>query len=98
MERNHIGVVLSGECSRKRCFAPVDSLDPPSWPPRPSWSSELEERPAHGPDPSFCALHPLLLQRGLTESLAGRFELVRVPHWSFTAIRNAARRSTVTAI
>ncbi len=26
---------------------------------------------------------PLLVQRGLTESLAGRFELVRVPHWSF---------------
>ena len=27
---------------------------------------------------------PLLIQRGLTESLAGRFELIPVPHWSFT--------------
>jgi hypothetical protein len=26
---------------------------------------------------------PLLLQRGLTESLAGRFEVVYLPHWTF---------------
>lgn len=26
----------------------------------------------------------LTLQHGLTESLAGRFELIKVPHWSFT--------------
>ena len=32
---------------------------------------------------------PLLLQRGLTESLAGRFELIRVPHWSYPEIREA---------
>ncbi len=32
---------------------------------------------------------PLLLQRGLTESLAGRFEIVRVPHWSFAEMRGA---------
>lgn len=32
---------------------------------------------------------PLLLQRGLTESLAGRFELIRVPHWSFAEMRAA---------
>jgi predicted AAA+ superfamily ATPase len=32
---------------------------------------------------------PLLLQRGLTESLAGRFELVRVPHWAFAEMREA---------
>jgi len=25
---------------------------------------------------------PLLMQQGLTESLAGRFEVVRLPHWS----------------
>jgi hypothetical protein len=30
-----------------------------------------------------------LLQRGLTESLAGRFELIRVPHWSFGEMRDA---------
>jgi len=32
---------------------------------------------------------PLLLQRGLTESLAGRFEILRVPHWSFAEMRKA---------
>ncbi len=32
---------------------------------------------------------PLLVQRGLTESLAGRFELVRVTHWSLSEMREA---------
>jgi hypothetical protein len=32
---------------------------------------------------------PLLLQRGLSESLAGRFEVLRLPHWSFTEMRAA---------
>lgn len=32
---------------------------------------------------------PLLVQRGLTDSLAGRFEVLRVSHWSFTEMRDA---------
>jgi predicted AAA+ superfamily ATPase len=32
---------------------------------------------------------PLLIQRGLAESLAGRFEAIAVPHWSFTEMREA---------
>jgi len=32
---------------------------------------------------------PLLVQRGLTESLAGRFELIRVLHWSFSEMKEA---------
>jgi hypothetical protein len=32
---------------------------------------------------------PLLVQRGLTESLAGRFELLHLPHWSFAEMRTA---------
>jgi len=32
---------------------------------------------------------PLLIQRGLSESLAGRFEIIPVPHWSFTEMREA---------
>lgn len=31
----------------------------------------------------------LLLKDGLTESLAGRFELIRVPHWTFQEMREA---------
>lgn len=32
---------------------------------------------------------PLLVQRGLSESLAGRFELIRLGHWSFAEMREA---------
>ena len=32
---------------------------------------------------------PLLVQRGLTESLAGRFEVLHVTHWSFAEMRDA---------
>lgn len=30
---------------------------------------------------------PLLVQKGLTESLAGRFEIIPVPHWSYTEMK-----------
>ena len=32
---------------------------------------------------------PLLVQQGLTESLAGRFEMLRLPHWSLVEMRAA---------
>jgi hypothetical protein len=32
---------------------------------------------------------PMLISQGLTESLAGRFELLHLPHWSFTEMRTA---------
>ncbi len=32
---------------------------------------------------------PLLIQKGLTESLAGRFEMFRIPHWSYSEIKEA---------
>ena len=32
---------------------------------------------------------PLLIQSGLTESLAGRFEVIAAPHWTFTEMREA---------
>ena len=32
---------------------------------------------------------PLLVQKGLSESLAGRFELIRLPHWGFGEMRAA---------
>ncbi|WP_419162838.1 ATP-binding protein [Candidatus Palauibacter sp.] len=32
---------------------------------------------------------PLLIERGLTESLAGRFERLHLPHWSFPEMRAA---------
>ncbi|MDX8399344.1 MAG: ATP-binding protein [Gallionellaceae bacterium] len=32
---------------------------------------------------------PLLIQKGLTESLAGRYELMRITHWGFTEMQQA---------
>lgn len=32
---------------------------------------------------------PLLIQQGLSESLAGRFEVLHLPHWSFVEMRTA---------
>jgi predicted AAA+ superfamily ATPase len=32
---------------------------------------------------------PLLVQQGLAQSLTGRFELLRVPHWSYSEMRDA---------
>lgn len=32
---------------------------------------------------------PMLIQKGLTESLAGRFEMIQVTHWSFAEMQDA---------
>jgi uncharacterized protein len=32
---------------------------------------------------------PLLIQKGLTETLTGRFEVVRLPHWSYKEMKDA---------
>jgi len=60
-----------------------------------NWSETVkrlwDEDTARGCDLRVALLgsSPLLMQRGLTESLAGRFEITRVPHWSFTEMRDA---------
>jgi predicted AAA+ superfamily ATPase len=61
----------------------------------PNWSSVVKLRwdaDTHSGVPLKVVLlgsAPLLIQSGLTESLAGRFEVIAVPHWSFTEIREA---------
>jgi hypothetical protein len=42
----------------KQVSRPMDSPDPPSWPRRRNRSSELEERPGHGPNPRFLCPSP----------------------------------------
>lgn len=32
---------------------------------------------------------PLLVRKGFSESLAGRFEVIRIPHWSYAEVREA---------
>ncbi len=52
----------------------------------------LWDADAHSGTPLKVALlgsSPLLIQSGLTESLAGRFETIPVPHWSFGEMQEA---------
>src|SRR6266508_6098473 len=60
-----MGGGMARQCSRNRCLAGWTVWIPPSWPRRRSRSSELEERPPHGPNPSFCALRGF--KRGAVE-------------------------------
>ena len=61
----------------------------------PNWSEAVKglwdadralERPMHV---ILLGSAPLLVQQGLTESLAGRFELLRMTHWSFEEMNKA---------
>ena len=61
----------------------------------PGWSETIkrlwdEDTAAHNPiRVVLLGSSPLLVWKGLTESLAGRFELVPVTHWSFTEMQSA---------
>jgi hypothetical protein len=61
----------------------------------PAWSEVVK---SHWDQDTFAGLDlrvvvlgsaPLLVQRGLTESLAGRFEVLRATHWSLAEMREA---------
>src|SRR6266511_124762 len=58
---------VSPDMFMKQVSRPVDNLDPSSWPPRPRRSSELEERPGHGPDRRH--LCPTVSSEGATDDL-----------------------------
>lgn len=61
----------------------------------PGWSDIVKvewEADTHSATPLKVVLlgsSPLLIQKGLTESLAGRFEIIHMPHWSFGEMREA---------
>lgn len=61
----------------------------------PAWSEAVkrlwDQDTAAGRDVRVVVLGsaPLLVQRGLSESLAGRFEVIRLGHWSFAEMRAA---------
>ena len=61
----------------------------------PDWSNQVK---AQWDKDSFNNVHvrvillgssQLMLQKGLSESLAGRFEVVHIPHWSFSEMKEA---------
>ncbi|MGH7710922.1 MAG: ATP-binding protein [Gemmatimonadaceae bacterium] len=61
----------------------------------PDWSERVKrywDEDTHSVLPLHVVLlgsAPLLIQRGLTESLGGRFELIYLPHWSLSEMRQA---------
>jgi len=61
----------------------------------PAWSESLKKlwdedtRSGTNLKVIILGLSPLLLQRGLTESLAGRFEVLRLTHWTYAEMRAA---------
>ncbi len=61
----------------------------------PAWSETVKRlwdedtRSGFGPRVTLLGLSPLMVGIGLTESLAGRFEVIRVPHWSYAEMRDA---------
>jgi predicted AAA+ superfamily ATPase len=61
----------------------------------PSWSETVKrlwDEDTHNRIPLKVVLlgsAPMLISQGLTESLAGRFELLHLPHWSYTEMRTA---------
>ena len=55
---------------------------------RPSKTSKTKRRP-HSLHVVLLGSSQFLMQQGLSESLAGRFELIRLPHWSYTEMRDA---------
>lgn len=61
----------------------------------PDWSETLkrlwDEDSRHGTPIKVVVLGsaPLLVQRGMSDSLAGRFEILHLPHWSFAEMRDA---------
>jgi len=61
----------------------------------PSWSETVKrlwDEDTHARSPLKIVLlgsAPMLISQGLTESLAGRFELLHLPHWSFTEMQTA---------
>jgi hypothetical protein len=61
----------------------------------PNWSETVKrlwDEDTHAKSPLKVILlgsAPLLISRGLTESLAGRFELLHLPHWSYSEMHSA---------
>jgi uncharacterized protein len=61
----------------------------------PAWSETVKKlwdedtRSGTGLKVIILGSSPLLLQRGLTESLTGRFEILRLTHWTYPEMRDA---------
>ena len=86
-ERGRLAARVQG---RRRALLVLDEVQKV-----PGWSGEVkrlwDEDTADGVPLRVLLLgsSPLLVQKGLAESLAGRFEILRAPHWSFGEMKAA---------
>jgi len=82
--------LLAGEAGKKGALLILDEVQKIT-----QWSEivkRLWDADTHTGQPLKVILPgsaPLLIQRGLSESLAGRFEVLHLPHWSFSEMRRA---------
>jgi predicted AAA+ superfamily ATPase len=85
-----VGRSLSGEAGRRGAILILDEIQK-----IPGWSETVkrlwdEDTRRNVPlQVVLLGSAPLLVQRGLTESLAGRFEIIPVTHWSFVEMEAA---------
>lgn len=90
LEQQWDGARLKARGSRAGALLVLDEIQKvPGWP---DLVKLLWDADTHAGVPLKVLLlgsSPLLIQSGLTESLAGRFETIPVPHWSFAEMREA---------
>ncbi len=61
----------------------------PGWSEVVKWLWDEDTRTGRSLQVVLLGSSPLLMQRGLAESLAGRFEIIPITHWSFPEMRDA---------
>lgn len=82
--------LLAGESGKRGALLVLDEVQKAS-----GWSETVKrlwDADTRGRRPLKVVLlgsAPLLVQRGLTESLAGRFEILHLPHWGLSEMRDA---------
>ena len=86
--------LAAGGAGRRRAVLILDEIQK-----IPGWSETVKrlwDEDTRGKRPLKVVLlgsAPLLIARGLTESLAGRFEVLHLPHWSYAEMKAAFRFS-----
>lgn len=86
--------LAAGGAGRRRAVLILDEIQK-----IPGWSETVKrlwDEDTRGKRPLKVVLlgsAPLLITRGLTESLAGRFEVLHLPHWSYAEMKAAFRFS-----
>lgn len=81
---------LKTKDSAKGCVLILDEVQKlPNWSNTVKFLWDQDSRKKVNLKVALLGSSPLLIQKGLTESLAGRFEIVPLSHWSFMEMREA---------